>query len=127
MKKLLFSLTAFSLISVSAPAFAGDDAASNTVFLPFRVLSFGVGAVVGVPVSIVKHTVSNVPKHTEAIADKMGGKDNGVAVFFAAPPAIVSGFVFGAGQGVYSGTLNSVNNCAEKPFSPASMSLADSE
>lgn len=124
MKKLLASLSLCALSLSCAPAFAGDDPASNTVLIPVRVLAFGVGTVIGTPISIIKHSISNTGKHTEAYADKIGGKDNAVSVFFAAPVGLVTGTAVGLGQGAFDGPKNSVDNCAEHPFSAASMSLA---
>ncbi|MBX9686864.1 MAG: hypothetical protein K2X27_09195 [Candidatus Obscuribacterales bacterium] len=127
MKKRIVS-SCLAVMSLScAPAFAGDDPASNTVLIPVRVLAFGVAAVIGTPVAVVKDTIKNIPKHTEAIADKMGGKDNMAAMAVAAPFGIVSGTALGALQGLYDGPKNSLDNCVEHPFSAASMSLSDKD
>ncbi len=125
MKKLVLSIL-LSVLSC-APAFAGDDPATQTVLIPFRVAAFGVGTVVGTPVSIIKRSVKNVGKHTDGIASKMGGDDNTAAKVFAFPFALVTGTVAGTAEGVYYGAKNSVDNCAEHPFSAASMSLSDSD
>lgn len=127
MKKLLASICLTAMSFASAPAFAADDPATNTVLIPVRLLSFGVGAVLGTPVSMVKHSVSNTTKNTEAIADKMGGKDNGLALFVSAPFGLVSGTAMGMAQGLVDGPKNSVDNCVEHPFSAAAMSLSDKE
>ena len=125
MKKLI---AAMSLAAMScAPAFAGDDPATNTVLIPVRILAFGVGAVIGTPVSIVKHSLSNTNKFDGDMADKVGGKDNAAARIFMAPGAIVGGFAVGAAQGLIDGPKNSVDNCVEHPFSTSSMSLSDSD
>lgn len=126
-KKGIISSSLLLLSLTCAPAFAGDDPATNTVLIPVRILAFGVGAVIGTPVAIVKHTISDIPKHAGAIADKVGGKDNMAAVVFATPAAIVSGTVTGTAQGLYDGPKNSVDNCVEHPFSTASMSITDKE
>ena len=123
MRKSLAALSLLTMSMTCAPVFAADDAATNTVLLPVRVLAFGVGTVIGVPVSIVKHSISSVGKHDEAMADKMGAKDNAAAKVFVFPVALVTGTAWGFGQGVYDGSKNSVDNCAEHPFSAGSMSL----
>ena len=127
MKKLLATLALATLSLSCAPAFAGDDPATNTVLIPVRLLSFGVGAVIGTPVAIVKHTATNINKQDKAMAGKFGGEDNAFARIMMAPIAVVSGAAMGAGQGLYDGPKNSVDNCVEHPFSTASMSLADKD
>lgn len=125
MKKLIASL---SLVAMScAPAFAGDDPASNTVLIPVRLLAFGVGTVIGTPVSIVKHTLTNTNKFNKGMASKAGGEDNAAARIFMAPGALVGGFAVGAAQGLVDGPKNSVDNCVEHPFSTGSMSLSDKD
>ena len=129
MKKQIVSSTLLlaSLIGAAAPAFAGDDPATNTVLIPVRLVAFGVGAVIGTPVAVVKHVVKDIGAHDEAMADKVGGKDNAAARILLAPFAVVSGTVMGAGQGLYDGPKNSVDNCVEHPFSPASISIGEAE
>lgn len=127
MKKLLASMCLASMSLTCAPAFAGDDPATNTVLIPVRILAFGVGAVVGTPVSIVKHSLKNVQAHDKAMAGKVGGEDNTAARLFMAPGALVSGVVMGTGQGLVDGPKNSVDNCVEHPFSTSSMSISDKE
>src|SRR5579883_3077716 len=127
MKKLIASACLSAMALAAAPAIAADDPATNTVLIPVRLLSFGVGTVVGTPVSMIKHSVTNTGKNTEALADKMGGKDNGLALFVSAPFGLVSGTAMGVAQGLVDGPKNSVDNCVEHPFSAAAMSFEDSE
>lgn len=127
MKKLLATLSLVTLSLASAPAFAADDPATNTVLIPVRLLSFGVGTVIGTPVAIVKRAATNINKHDKAMAGKFGGEDNTVSRIFMAPIAVVTGAAMGAGQGLYDGPKNSVDNCVEHPFSTASMSLSDKD
>ena len=125
MKKLLASVCLTAILLSAAPAFAADDPATNTVLIPVRLLSFGVGTVIGTPISMVKHSVTNTGKFTSDLADKMGGKDNGLALFVSAPFGLVGGTAVGCGQGLVDGPKNSVDNCVEHPFSAAAMSLGD--
>ena len=128
MKKLLTTLTLTSMALSCAPAFsADDDAAKNTVLIPVRLVSFGVGTVIGTPISIVKRSATNINKHNKAMAGKFGGEDNTFSRIMMAPVAVVTGAAMGAGQGLYDGPKNSVDNCVEHPFSTASMSLSDKE
>ncbi len=127
MKKLISSACLAMMSLSAAPAFAGDDPATNTVLIPVRVLAFGVGAVVGTPVSMVKHSLKNIQAHDKAFAGKVGGEDNTAARIFMAPVSIVTGTVMGSGQGLVDGPKNSVDNCVEHPFSTASMSMSDKE
>lgn len=125
MKKLIASVCLTAMSLAAAPAFAADDPATNTVLIPVRLLSFGVGTVIGTPISMIKHSVTNTGKFTEKMADKMGGKDNGLALFVSAPFALVGGTAVGVAQGAVDGPKNSVDNCVEHPFSAAAMSLGD--
>ena len=108
------SLTSF------LPAMA-DDSLKGAAMIPVRLLAFGVGAVVGTPIAVLRKTCEN----TTTMSGEIGGKDN-PALRGASALAILPFAVFKGGlEGLYYGTANSWANSSEHPFSKDSFSLGE--
>jgi len=112
------------------PALASDRETplESTVLLPLRVAALGAGIAVGTPIAVVRDTIGAYPEARDSIAGKKLSEnahpDPGLYLLadVAAVPVSVAVGVF---QGICDGTRNAIDNCADKPFSAESFSLAD--
>ena len=119
-----------TVVGTIAPALAADKETpvESTVLLPFRVAALGAGIAVGTPVAIVRDTIGAYPDARDTIAGQKLSEnphpDPGLYLLadLAAVPVSVTVGVF---QGICDGTKNAIDNCADKPFSAESFSLAD--
>lgn len=125
-KQLAAILSAMAFTTVLAtPARAdGDGGLHGVMMLPVRVVAFGVGAVVGTPIAIVRKTAEN----THEMATEASGKSDNPLMVGACGLATLPFAVFKGGlEGTYYGTANSWKNSSEKPFSLDSFSLGEME
>lgn len=111
--------------ALATPAMAdGDGGMHGAVMLPVRIVAFGVGAVVGTPIAIIRKTAEN----THEMATEASGKSDNKLLVGVAGIAILPFAVFKGGlEGGYYGTANSWKNSSEKPFSLASFSMGEME
>lgn len=127
-KSLSSLLVALLLISsLQAPCFAqsAQEMAKGYAMFPVKALAMGAGAVVGIPVAIVRRASSRSIEYTQNFADyeQMGGHENIVPSAFAMIPAIPMGILVGTGEGIFYGSKNAISNGYENPFSLATFSL----
>lgn len=108
--------------TLATPAFADDGGVNGVLMIPVRLVAFGVGAVVGTPIAIVRKTTENACDMSE----ELSGKSENPIVRGVAGLAMLPFAVFKGGlEGVYYGTANSWKNSSEKPFSTDSFSLGE--
>lgn len=108
--------------TLATPAFAEDGGVNGVMMIPVRLLAFGVGAVVGTPIAIVRKTTQNTCEMSESLS----GKSENPLVRGAAGLAILPFAVFKGGlEGAYYGTANSWKNSSENPFGKDSFSLGE--
>ena len=112
---------------MQAPCFAqsAQEMAKGYAMFPVKALAIGSGALVGIPVAIVRRSSSRSIEFTQNFADyeKTGGHENIVPSAFAMILGLPFGLIVGTGEGVYYGGKNAINNGYESPFSLASFSL----
>ncbi|MGH9551891.1 MAG: hypothetical protein ACRD3W_21075 [Terriglobales bacterium] len=131
MKKSLALSLALAVCAVGAitPAQADDTSlkgcAVNAVMLPVKAVGIGTGMIVGVPMAILRRSSNRCIECTETGADHLGGREHGPPMVLAAVLGYPMGMIVGTGEGLYAGTRNAIQHGSEKPFSLASMSLAD--
>jgi hypothetical protein len=126
-KKSLSLLSAVAALTISSlPAMADtNDCVKNTLMLPVKAASIGVGAVVGIPVAITRRSADRCYEFTNNFADKIGGKENLPPRAFGMVLGVPFGMLVGTGEGVLDGGRNAVHYSCEKPFGLDSMSLGD--
>lgn len=125
-KALILCLT----MSITSPAFAGDDSLNKVVdgsLLVTRVGGVGAGLVFGTPVAAVRSTYKTYIDMTEAAADKVGSKDLGPSCLLASLVTVPASLVIGTAKGIYLGGKNALTHGFNEPFSPASLSLGKLE
>ncbi len=123
---------AFSLLLMAAtlaPAMAKDEnsALDKSVqggLMVTRVGGVGAGVVVGAPVAVVRETISSYKSMTETLADKVGGKDNGLSCALVSLVTVPGAMVVGSVKGMYYGSRNGIMHGFQEPFSPASFSIS---
>lgn len=91
---------------------------------PARLASTVVGSIVGVPVSIVRKTKSEVISATKELVDNSSNKWYLAA---ASPIGLCGGIVSGCFQGVVYGPYNAWKYSTDQPFAAETFSLGDSK
>ena len=116
------------VLALSAASFApaqaveAPDVAKSLVLTPVRLVAFGVGAVVGTPIAILRKSYQDTSSTAEQISGKSDNKfKTAGAYLFAWPVGVFTGTL----EGTYLGTKNSWMNSSEHPFSKDSFSLGE--
>jgi len=117
---LLLCALAVSATTI-APVWAVEapDVAKALVMTPVRLVAFGVGAVVGTPIAILRKSYSNT------MATAQGKSDNKFMQAGAYLVCLPVGIFTGTLEGAYLGTKNSWMNSSEHPFGKDSFSLGE--
>lgn len=110
------------------PSFAGEDVSFGNVidgvsFTTFKLVKFGIGASIGVPVAMVRKSLHSTGKTAEAVTGK---SDNGPLVVAAEAVLLPAGVFKGSIEGLGYGVGNSWKTADhDKPFSKETFSLGD--
>lgn len=127
-KSAAWLLSALLLSTSTAPVFAGEDVSFGNVidgvaFTGFKLVKFGIGASVGVPIAMVRKSLHNTGKTAEAVTGK---SDNGAMVVAAEALLLPVGVFKGSIEGLGYGVGNSWRTADhDKPFTRETFSLAE--
>ncbi len=124
---VLCSMAVIAGVAVQ-PSLAGEDVSFGNVidgvaFTGFKLVKFGIGASVGVPIAMVRKSLHCTGKTAESVTGKT---DNGVAVVAAEALLLPLGVFKGSIEGIGYGVGNSWKNADhDKPFNKETFSLAE--
>jgi hypothetical protein len=129
-KRVGATLFGFALLLGSSlqPASAADDVSFGNVidgvaFTGFKLVKFGIGASIGLPIAMTRKSMHNTGKTAEAVTGKT---DNGPLVVAAEAVLLPVGVFTGSLEGIAYGASNSWKNADhDKPFNKETFSLGN--
>jgi hypothetical protein len=129
-KRSMFATTLalLAVLGAVAPTFAkgensGLEEAVGGAEWVTRIGGVGAGTTVGMPVAMVRQTVSAYKDWTPALADKVGGKDCGPCCALVSIVTLPAAIAWGGLTGPYYGIKNGFNHGFNEPFTHQSFSL----
>ena len=125
MKRSLVSLVFAMaiLVSVQAPANAASEMLTKIVKVPVVVTAFGLGAVIGTPIAVMRKSFTNARETTNNL---VGDDANPLLKGAGALVGVPVGMVKGTFQGVILGTKNAYSGSgSDEPFGTDTFSLGD--